>query len=171
MTCFLLEVEPIFHIKVIAVGKIKEKYLEAGIGEYQKRLDPFVRLEILEIRDEGGSSLKMGASLKNEVLSHEGKGIRGKIGPGEHVIALDREGRSFSSAEFSRYLARLASLGQSKVTFLIGGSIGLDPLLLKEADMALSFSSLTFPHQLFRLLLMEQLYRAFTIMRGHPYHK
>ncbi len=160
-----------YRVDIIAVGRIRERYLTEGIQEYRKRLSPFARVGIIEVRDEGGPSLKVPPSRVREVLRLEGESIRGRIAPGSHVIALDRKGKTFSSREFSRYLAEQAGRGRSRLTFLIGGSLGLDPSLLREADLTLSFSSLTFPHQLFRLLLLEQLYRAFSIMQGHPYHK
>ncbi len=157
-----------YRIHIVAVGKVKESYLSAGIREYRKRLAPFARVEIAEVKDEGGASRKADTA---GILSLEGKRIRDKIAPGAHVIALHREGTVFSSEELSRYLAELAGRGHSRVVFLIGGSLGLEESLLRESDLTLSFSALTFPHQLFRLLLLEQLYRAFTLIKGHPYHK
>jgi 23S rRNA (pseudouridine1915-N3)-methyltransferase len=161
----------VYRIDILAVGKVRENYLAAGIREYQKRLVPYARVDISEVRDEGGTSQKMVPARKKEILRLEGEALRGKIPPGAHVIALDRKGKTFTSEEFSRYLEELAGKGVSRLTFLIGGSVGLEGRLLLESHLALSFSALTFPHQLFRLLLLEQLYRAFTIMQGHPYHK
>jgi 23S rRNA (pseudouridine1915-N3)-methyltransferase len=165
------EVNPVYKIKIIAVGKIKEQYCRAGISEYKKRLAPFARIEFIEVKEAGGSSLNMHASLIAENLAREGEGIRRKIAPGEYIIALDRKGAAMSSEDFSKTIASLGEGGNPRISFLIGGSMGLDPGLLQEAHLTLSFSTLTFPHQLFRLLLMEQVYRAFCIMQGHPYHK
>lgn len=162
---------PVYKIKVIAVGKIKEQYLREGISEYKKRMAPFARFEFIEVKEEGGSSLNTHTSLIAENLAREGKGILQHITPGEHIIALDRKGSAMSSKGFSQKIASLGEQGNPRITFLIGGSMGLDPRLLLEAHLTLSFSTLTFPHQLFRLLLMEQIYRAFCIMHRHPYHK
>ena len=161
----------VYKLKIIAVGKMKEKYCLTGISEYKKRLSPYAQVDALEVNDEGGASLNMHASLIAEILAREGEGIRKRIAPGEYVIALDRKGRAMTSEGFAQKLARLGEQGNPRITFLIGGSMGLDPRLLQDAHFTLSFSTLTFPHQLFRLLLLEQIYRAFTIMRGHPYHK
>jgi 23S rRNA (pseudouridine1915-N3)-methyltransferase len=161
----------VYKIKVIAVGKIKEPYWLAGISEYKKRLAPYARIEFTEVKEEGGSSLNQHASLIAESLAREGEALRRKIAPGEYIIALDRKGTAMSSEGFAKRLASLGEQGNPRITFLIGGSMGLDPRLIQEAHLILSFSALTFPHQLFRLLLMEQVYRAFSIMQGHPYHK
>lgn len=161
----------VYKLKIIAVGKMKEQYCLAGISEYKKRLSPYARVDVLEVKEEGGASLNMHASLITEILAREGEGIGKRITPGEYIIALDRKGRAMTSEGFAQMLAHLGEQGNPRITFLIGGSMGLHPRLLQDAHFTLSFSTLTFPHQLFRLLLLEQIYRAFTIMRGHPYHK
>ena len=158
------------QIQVVAVGKIKEKYLAIGIAEYTKRLGPFSRLEIHEVKDE---KIPDGASPAEEaaILDKEASRLEALIKPGTYLIALAINGRTFSSEEFAARIDTLATTGRSHITFVIGGSLGLSPRLTVQADLCLSFSPMTFPHQLFRLLLLEQIYRAFKINHGEPYHK
>ena len=158
------------QIQVVTVGKIKEKYLTMGIDEYTKRLGPFARLEIHEVKDEKTPD---GASRAEEaaILDKETARLEALIKPGTYLIALAINGRAHSSEEFAAHLDILATTGRSHLTFVIGGSLGLSPRLTARADLCLSFSPMTFPHQLFRLLLLEQIYRAFKINRGEPYHK
>lgn len=158
------------QIHILAVGKIKESYLEAGISEYLKRLRPYARVEIIEVRDEKAPE-EISDAEKQIILDKEAARLEAHIKPGTHLIALDIAGRSFSSPELASYIHKQGLSGMSHLTFLIGGSLGLAPRLLEQAHLRLSFSPLTFPHQLFRLMLLEQLYRAFKIMRGEPYHK
>ncbi|NLZ39565.1 MAG: 23S rRNA (pseudouridine(1915)-N(3))-methyltransferase RlmH [Firmicutes bacterium] len=158
------------QIQILAVGKIKEKYLVAGIKEYLKRLSAYTKIEIHEVKDEQAAE-NISPAERQLVLEKEATRLEALIRPHTYLIALDINGRQYSSPELANFLAQQALRGKSHFTFLIGGSLGLSPRLLKRADLKLSFSLLTFPHQLFRLLLLEQLYRAFKINRGEPYHK
>lgn len=157
-------------IHLIAVGKLKEKYLVQGIKEYAKRLTPYCQLEVVEIADEATPDK---ASRAEEVIlkAKEGERILAKIKQNSFVIALDIKGKMLSSEELAVKIEKLALAGKSHLTFVIGGSLGLAPQVLERAQMRLSFSPMTFPHQLMRLILLEQVYRAFMINRGSPYHK
>lgn len=157
-------------ITCIAVGKIKEAYYTDAVKEYAKRLGRYCRLEIVELADEktpDGASAAQEAAIKER----EGERILKAIREDAYVIALAIEGRAPDSVELSRKLERLGVEGVSHITFIIGGSLGLSPAVLKRADEAISFSRMTFPHQLMRVILLEQLYRSFRIMKGEPYHK
>ncbi|MBS4021146.1 MAG: 23S rRNA (pseudouridine(1915)-N(3))-methyltransferase RlmH [Dethiobacter sp.] len=158
------------NIQILAVGKIKDKYMAEGIEEYLKRLVPYARVSVHQVNDE---KIPDNASPAEEasVLEQEGARLEKLINPDAYLIALAIGGKLLSSPELASHLEQLATAGKSRVAFLIGGSLGLSPRLLARADMLLSFSPLTFPHQLFRLLLLEQLYRSFKIIRGEPYHK
>lgn len=158
------------QIQIIAVGKLKEKYLTQGIAEYSKRLGPYAKLQITELPDEKAPE-SMSAAEEEQVKAKEGERILAQIKPDAHVIALAIEGQMWTSEELSRQLDQLATYGRSQVTFIIGGSNGLSDAVLKRANQHLSFGRLTYPHQLMRLILVEQIYRAFKIMRGEPYHK
>ncbi|MHB1421412.1 MAG: 23S rRNA (pseudouridine(1915)-N(3))-methyltransferase RlmH [Bacillota bacterium] len=158
------------QIKIVAVGKIKEKYLHDGLQEYRKRMGPFASLEIIEINDERIPD-KASQAVKERVKDKEGEGILSSLPTGSYVIALDIQGRMFSSPELAEHLDSLALSGKSNLTFVIGGSLGLPQSVLRKADLRLSFSKMTFPHQLMRLILLEQIYRAFKISRGETYHK
>lgn len=157
-------------ITILAVGKIKEKFYTAAIQEYSKRLSRYCKLEIIEVPDEKTPDH---ASPHEEDLirAKEGERLRRYIADGAYVLALAIEGKQASSEEFSDKLHQLGLQGVSHLVFLIGGSIGLAADLLQEADEKLSFSKMTFPHQLMRVVLLEQVYRAFRIMHGEPYHK
>lgn len=158
------------HLKIIAVGKIKEKYLKDGLSEYLKRLSAYSKVEIVEVDDE---KTKENASLAEEELvrQKEKERIARHIKPESYLIALDIKGKMLSSEQLSEHLDKLALQGKSEITLLIGGSLGLQQELLDKADLRLSFSPMTFPHQLMRLILLEQIYRCFKISRGEPYHK
>ncbi|MEL1134928.1 23S rRNA (pseudouridine(1915)-N(3))-methyltransferase RlmH [Desulfitobacterium sp. THU1] len=158
------------QIKVVAVGKVREKYLLEGIKEYVKRLSAYVRLEIVEIADEPCPE-RLSTADEERVKGKEGERILKGIGPQEHVILLDLKGKEFSSPGLSEYLDHLALIGQSNITFLIGGSLGVSEEVRQRADYRWSFSQLTFPHPLMRLILLEQIYRAMKISKGEPYHK
>lgn len=157
-------------VKVITVGKLKEKYLKDGIAEYSKRLSRFTKLEFIELADEKTPD---NASLaeNQQILLKEGQRILGKIGKREFIIALAIEGKQFPSEEFSKILADTVLQGYSTITFIIGGSLGLSPEVKKRAQLLMSFGALTLPHQLMKLVLVEQIYRAFMIQQGSPYHK
>jgi len=158
------------NISIITVGKLKEKYLKQGIDEYTKRLSSYSKIEIIEVPDEKAPEILSQAEME-QVKQKEGERILSKVAQDAHVIALAIEGKQKSSEELADTLDKLATYGKSKVAFIIGGSLGLSNDVLKRADEKLSFSKMTFPHQLMRLVLVEQVYRAFRINRGEPYHK
>lgn len=157
-------------ITLAVVGKIKEKYLEDAAAEYSKRLGRYCRLEILQVADERTPE---GASQAQEeqIKEKEGERLLAKIRPDAYVIALAIRGRMLDSVELSQRLEKLGVGGVSHIVFVIGGSLGLSEAVLSRADEQLSFSKLTFPHQLMRVMLLEQIYRSFRIMGNEPYHK
>ena len=157
-------------IKVVTVGKLKEKYLKDGIAEYSKRISRFAKLEMIELADEKTPD-KASESENQKILEIEGQRILSKVGDRDFVIALAIEGKTFSSEEFSKQLEEASIKGFSTLTFIIGGSLGLSSAVKNRANLSVSFGRLTLPHQLMRLLLVEQIYRAFTIQQGSPYHK
>lgn len=158
------------NISIVTVGKLKEKYLKQGIEEYVKRLSAYAKIEVIEVADEKApeelSELEM-----IQVKQKEGERILAKVAQDTYVIALAINGKLRSSEELADSLDKLATYGKSKVAFIIGGSLGLSEEVLSRANEHLSFSRMTFPHQLMRLILVEQIYRAFRINRGEPYHK
>lgn len=158
------------NISIITVGKLKEKYLKQGIEEYVKRLTAYAKVEIIEIADEKAPENLSEAEMA-QVKAKEGERILAKIAEDAHVIALAIEGKQKSSEQLADTLDKLATYGKSKICFVIGGSLGLGPAVLARSDDQLSFSKMTFPHQLMRLILVEQIYRAFRINKGEPYHK
>lgn len=158
------------HVQILAVGKLKERYLVQGIEEYGKRLGRYGRLEIAELKEESFAE-PLSEKEVQEILRREGERILDALKPRSHVVALDRGGRAMSSEELAEEFQRVAIGGISQLTFVIGGSLGLDPRVLQRADLVLSFSKFSFPHQLMRLILLEQIYRAFTIVNGERYHK
>ena len=157
------------HIRIVTVGKIKETYLTAGIQEYQKRLGPFCRLEIIELAEERMPD-NPSAAQKAQALAKEGERIIKNLRSDTYTLVLDVAGKSVSSEELADTFAQQALKGQSDLTFVIGGAFGLSPAVIKAANQRLSFSRMTFTHQMIRLLLIEQIYRAFKINRGEPYH-
>lgn len=157
-------------IKLITVGKLKEKYLKDGIAEYSKRLGRFAKLEMIELPDEKTPD-KASPAENEQILKKEADRIMAKISDREFVIVLAIEGKQFPSEEFSEKLASIATNGYSDITFVIGGSLGLDAIVKKRANLLMSFGQLTLPHQLMKLVLIEQIYRAFMIQQGSPYHK
>ena len=158
------------RISIICVGKIKEKYLKLGIDEFTKRLSKYCKLEIIELDDE-----KAPENLSDKemlmIKEKEGKKILSKIKDNAHVIALAIDGKNLSSEELAHNINNLGVRGISHIVFVIGGSLGLSDEVLKRANYKLSFSKMTFPHQLMRLILLEQVYRAYRINSGEPYHK
>lgn len=158
------------NITIVTVGKLKEKYLKQGIDEYLKRLTAYAKVEIIELADEKAPETLSDVEML-QIKDKEGVRILAKIHPDAHVIALAIEGKMKTSEELAETIDKLATYGTSKITFIIGGSLGLSQDVMKRADEALSFSKMTFPHQLMRLILVEQVYRAYRIMRGEPYHK
>ncbi|QFT91171.1 Ribosomal RNA large subunit methyltransferase H [Bacillus sp. THAF10] len=158
------------NISIITIGKLKEKYLKQGINEYLKRLSAYAKIEIIELPDEKAPEQLSDAEME-QVKNKEGERILGKISDDTHVIALAIEGKQRSSEELAKEMDRLATYGKSKIAFVIGGSLGLSGDVMKRANDTLSFSRMTFPHQLMKLILLEQIYRAYRITRGEPYHK
>ncbi|MBY5034060.1 23S rRNA (pseudouridine(1915)-N(3))-methyltransferase RlmH [Streptococcus gallolyticus] len=157
-------------IKVITVGKLKEKYLKDGIAEYSKRLSRFTKLDLIELADEKTPD-KASQAENEQILQKEADRIMGKIADRDYVIALAIEGEQFPSEKFSQILSDITVKGFSDITFVIGGSLGLAPVVKKRANLLMSFGKLTLPHQLMKLVLVEQIYRAFMIQQGSPYHK
>ena len=157
-------------ITLITVGKIKEKYFTDAIAEYAKRLSRYCKLEIIEVADEKTPD---GASeaLENQIKEKEGERILSKVPDSAYVIALAIEGKQLSSEELADKMEKWNVGGISHLVFIIGGSLGLTPKVLNRADYKLSFSKMTFPHQLMRVVLLEQIYRSFRIRNNEPYHK
>lgn len=155
-------------INIIAVGKIKEQYLKGAIDEYKKRLSKFCNLIIIEV-NESVAKVENDSNIKKSI-EEESKEIISKI-KNEYVIALDIEGKEFTTLELQKKFNDIKLNGASEISFIIGGSYGLSDTVKKRADLRLSFSKLTFPHQLFRVILMEQIYRVFKIESNEPYHK
>lgn len=149
-------------IKIIAVGTIKEDYYTAAVKEYAKRLSPYTKLDIIQVPDE---------KCDEKTKKKEAASILKQIKDTDYVITLEIKGKKFSSEQFAKKLEELFIDGHPDLCFVIGGSLGLDESVLKRSDLALSFSDMTFPHQLMRVILLEQIYRAFKIMRNEPYHK
>lgn len=158
------------NISIITVGKLKEKYLINGINEYIKRMGPYAKVEVIEVPDEKAPEQLSDAEMV-QIKDKEGERILAKVAQDAYVIALAIEGEMWSSEKLAKELDKLATYGRSKVTFIIGGSLGLSAAVMQRSDSQLSFSKMTFPHQLMRLILVEQVYRAFRINRGEPYHK
>lgn len=158
------------NIKIIGVGKVKEKYFKAGIAEYAKRMERYAKFEIVEVPDEKAPETLSQAEM-DAVMAKEGERILAKIKDREYVYALAIKGKERSSEEFAKEINQLATYGHSDITFVIGGSLGLSPAVLKRANTQISFGRFTLPHKLMRLVLAEQIYRAFMIINGLPYHK
>ena len=150
-------------IKLITTGKIKEKYLKEAISEYTKRLSKYTKLEIIELNDYDFDN-------KNIVLEKEKEQILKHISDKDYIVTLEIEGKQFSSTEFAEKINNIF-INNSNITFIIGGSYGLHDDIKKKSNLALSFSKFTFPHQLFRVILLEQIYRAFKIIKNKSYHK
>ena len=157
-------------IQLICVGKLKESFYAAACGEYAKRLGPYCRLSVLELPEERLPEKPSQAEI-DAALKREGDRILGKISPGSVIIALCVEGQGLSSEELAGRMRRWAVEGTSQLTFLIGGSRGLHPAVKERAALRLSMSSMTFPHHLARVMVLEQIYRAFKINEGSGYHK
>lgn len=158
------------RISVVCVGKIKERYFTAAVDEYRKRLSRYAKLEIIELADEKTPD---GASAAEElqIKKKEGERILKAIRDDSCVVALAIEGKKFSSEKLADFIGNAGVRGESHLTFVIGGSLGLDAGVLARADLLLSFSDMTFPHQLMRVILLEQIYRSFRILHHEPYHK
>lgn len=157
-------------IRILCVGKIKEKFMREALGEYSKRLSRYIKLEIAEVADEKTPD---SASKKEElqIRDKEGERLLKLIRQEDYVIALAIDGKMYDSVTFSQKLDRFGMLGRGSVVFVIGGSLGLAEQVLERADESISFSKMTFPHQLMRVILLEQIYRGYRILRNEPYHK
>ncbi|MEK4283436.1 MULTISPECIES: 23S rRNA (pseudouridine(1915)-N(3))-methyltransferase RlmH [Ureibacillus] len=158
------------NISIISVGKLKEKYLKMGIDEYVKRLSSYAKVDLIEVADEKAPEQLSEAEMEI-VKKKEGERILAKIPDGTFVYALAIDGKMKSSEELAEGLEKQMTYGSSKIAFVIGGSLGLHKEVLNRANEKLSFGRMTFPHQLMRLVLLEQIYRSFRIMKGEPYHK
>ncbi|MFS7260911.1 23S rRNA (pseudouridine(1915)-N(3))-methyltransferase RlmH [Carnobacterium divergens] len=158
------------NIKIISVGKLKEKYLKMGIEEYVKRLGAYCKIELIEVPDEKAPE-KLSAAEMIQVKEKEGERILSKIPENAYVFALAIEGKQRTSEEFSKEIDQLGISGKSQLVFVIGGSLGLSDTVLKRSNTQISFGKMTLPHQLMRLVLVEQVYRGYRIMKGEPYHK
>lgn len=157
-------------ITVITVGKIKEKYLEDAIAEYSKRLSHYCKLEIIQVADEKTPD-RASEVVETQIKDKEGERILSHIKDTAYVVALAIEGKMISSEELAELIDGLGVRGESHIQFVIGGSLGLSKKVLERADYKLSFSRMTFPHQLMRVILLEQIYRSYRIVNGEPYHK
>lgn len=158
------------NIKLITVGKLKEKYLVQGINEYVKRLGAYGKIQIIEVPDEKAPE-NLSEAQMIQVKEKEGERILGKIKDGEYVFALAIEGKNPSSESFAKQLEQLQIQGKSQFVFVIGGSLGLSQAVMQRSNAQISFGKMTYPHQLMRLILVEQIYRSMRINHGEPYHK
>lgn len=157
-------------IRVIAIGSVKESFYTLAINEYAKRLKPYCDLEIIEIADE--KILDKASSRELDMIKDkEGEKVLKRLKDSDYVVALDLHQKSYDSVAFSTQMSAMFIKGQSMITFLIGGSLGLSDALKKRANESITFSEMTFPHTLMRVILLEQIYRAFKIMRNETYHK
>ena len=157
-------------ITIVTVGKIKEKYLRDAIAEYTKRLSKYCKLEIVEVVDEKTPD-NASSIVENQIRDKEAERIQKYLKDDAYVITLEIGGKMLDSVEFSKKIEQLGIQGKSHIIFFIGGSIGLGEEVLRRSDFAISFSKMTFPHQLMRVILLEQIYRGYRIMNHEPYHK
>lgn len=157
-------------ITILCVGKIKEKYFIDAIKEYSKRLSKYVNLEIIEVSDEKTPD-NASETVEKQIKEKEGERLLKYIKDNQYVITLEIAGKQLDSVELSNHINKLGIDGKSNICFVIGGSLGLDDRIKKRADFKLSFSKMTFPHQLMRVVLLEQIYRAYRIIHNEPYHK
>ena len=158
------------RISVICVGRVKEQYLRDAIAEYSKRLGRYCKLDIIEVADEKTPE-HASEGVERQIRAKEGGRIAKHIRPDAYVIALAIDGQQVTSEGFARKIDQLGIQGVSHIQFVIGGSIGMDDAILRQANYKLSFSKMTFPHQLMRVILLEQVYRAYKINAHEPYHK
>lgn len=158
------------NITIITVGKLKEKYLKEAVSEYSTRLSRYCKLDIVEVADEKTPD-NASEKVEEQIKHKEGEGILRHVKDNMYLIAMDLRGSMVSSEELSEFIEELGVKGESNLAFVIGGSLGLSKDVLKRANYRLCFSKMTFPHQLFRVMLLEQIYRSFRISNGEPYHK
>lgn len=157
-------------ITIVTVGKIKEKYLKDAIAEYSKRLSKYCKLEIIEVADEKTPD-NASAVVEEQIRAKEAERILKHVKEDAYVITLEIHGKQLTSEELADKIEKLGVQGTSHIMLIIGGSIGLGEEVLRRSDFALSFSKMTFPHQLMRVILLEQIYRSYRIISGEPYHK
>ncbi|MBQ9833262.1 MAG: 23S rRNA (pseudouridine(1915)-N(3))-methyltransferase RlmH [Clostridia bacterium] len=157
-------------VKIICVGKLKERFYEDAVKEFAKRLSRYASFDIIEVSDEKAPE-QLCSSQKTQVKRCEGERILAHIQSGEYVIATAIDGKMLKSEELSEKLSDIMLSGKSRIVFVIGGSLGLSDEVLARADFKLSFGKATFSHQIFRIMLLEQIYRSFKIMNNEPYHK
>lgn len=157
-------------ITIVCVGKIKETFYRQAVEEYAKRLSKYCKFEILEVADEKTPE-NASEGLENQIKEKEADRILEKIKEDSYVFTLEIKGKRFTSEGFAAHIQRTVLHGKSHLVFVIGGSLGLHEKVLKRSDQAISFSDMTFPHQLMRVILAEQIYRAYRIIQGEPYHK
>ena len=157
-------------ITIITVGKIKEKYLKDAIAEYSKRLSKYCKLEIVEVTDEKTPD-NASETMEDAIRSKEAERILRYVKEDAYIITLEIQGKQLTSEKMAEKIERLGVMGTSHIIFIIGGSIGLGKEVLEQSDYALSFSKMTFPHQLMRVILLEQIYRSYRIINREPYHK
>ena len=158
------------NIKVLCVGRLKEKFYMEACAEFKKRISRYANMEIAEVADEKAPE-QLSPALMEQVKNAEGQRLMDRLLPGEYLIAMDIRGKELTSPELSVLMEEVMQSGKSRVAFAIGGSLGLSDAVLQRADKRVSFGKPTFSHQIFRVMLLEQIYRAFKIMRGEPYHK
>ena len=158
------------NIRILSAGKIKEKYLTMAIAEYAKRLSRYVRLEFVQVADEKTPD-NASETVNRQILEKEGERIKNLIPKDSYVIPLAIEGKKYDSVGFAQMIQKNTVSGVSHITFIIGGSLGIIEEIKKTSNQMISFSDMTFPHQLMRVILLEQIYRAFRIVNGEPYHK
>lgn len=157
-------------ITLLTVGKVKEKFFQDAISEYSKRLSRYCKLNIIEVADEKTPD-KASETVEEQIKEKEGQRILAKLSEDAYTIVLAIDGNSLDSVELAEKIQTLGVNGTSHIQFIIGGSLGLHDSVLKKADFKLSFSRMTFPHQLMRVILLEQIYRSYRIISGEPYHK
>lgn len=157
-------------IKIACVGKLKDSFFRDAVAEYAKRLSRFCTLELCEVADEKAPE-SLSPAEEAQVKEREGERLLARIQPGEFVVCLAIDGKRYSSEQFAEFLQGVFDRQSSSVTFVVGGSLGLSPAVLRRADSRLSVSDMTLPHGLCRVFLLEQVYRAFKINAGEPYHK
>ena len=158
------------NIKVLCVGRLKEKFYMEACAEFKKRISRYANMEIAEVADEKAPE-QLSPALMEQVKNAEGQRLMDRLLPGEYLIAMDIRGKELTSPELSVLMEEVMQSGKSRVAFAIGGSLGLSDAVLQRAGKRVSFGKPTFSHQIFRIMLLEQIYRAFKIMRGEPYHK
>lgn len=158
------------RITILCVGKVKESFFRDAIAEYEKRLGRYCRLEILEVADEQTPE-GAGEALEEQIREKEGARLLSKIREGQFVCTLEIRGKKMTSEQFASFLDKAAMEEKGQIVFVIGGSLGLSREVRERSNLAVSFSDMTFPHQLMRVILCEQIYRGFRISRGEPYHK